>query len=428
MSDGTPTNTDCCPECGSNWAGSSWCPSCGFYPAIDNRNDQPLQQEEVVYEHWWEVVPGWLWSLIVGVCMIVVLSGCVRLMFASSTIRMWWTIAQMLGGLVGLGTVHFMAYLYSVSRSDQLGPLDMFLQPLRTWQPVFHNLPDTSNLLCWCAFSGTAILSGYFVVDGINYAAIVEQEAIARQRQRLEEEAQEETEGKRNGMQLVVATAVAEQAGGGSQQSDTMTGALGDFTGNTEQSGILNAASDPESGVEPALEQGRIGAEGFNFVNTGTEEVPESISRESLPRTHSGGANSGAGSSAGQSNRGTAQRHGPGRGPEAADDITQVECLILGYTTNATGEIRSLLLAAAPDRRFLRFVAKVPVDKVAPEVVQLLIRKFEEIPARRPMVRCPYGGRWLQPELFCVATYDSWTADGRLHNAEVVQMMNIHGP
>src|SRR5690606_11782096 len=94
-------------------------------------------------------------------------------------------------------------------------------------------------------------------------------------------------------------------------------------------------------------------------------------------------------------------------------EVTEVECLILGYTTNASGEIRSLLLAAAPDYRFLRFVGKLPVDRVAPQVLEELLQRFAQIPAPKPMVRCPYGGRWVQPELFCIATYEGWTADGR---------------
>lgn len=250
MNHGTTTTTDCCPECGSDvdWGLSSWCPSCGFYPAINFRNEQGSpDQDEAIDDHWWEVVPTWLWVLLAGICLIVAVSGCYLVLSVASEIRSGWSL--------------------------------------------------------------------------------------------------------------------------GATSDDTATG----------DHHPTNAPSAP---------------------GTVADSVPESIRRDSLPPT---------------------QPHRTEGSPEAH---REVECLILGYTTNTTGEIRSLLLAAAPDFRFLRFVCKLPVDQVAPDVLEELLQKSRQIPATKPMVRCPYGGRWVQPELFCIATYEGWSAEGRLNNAEVVRLID----
>lgn len=394
MSDGTTITTDCCPECGSdvNWDTSSWCPSCGYYPAINFRCEQSHEpaREEVVSDHWWEVVPSWLAALLAGVCLIVVVSGCVRVLFADSEIRTWWTIGQMAGGIATLCTVHFMAYLYSASRSDKFGPMDMILQPLATWQPVLRNLPESNNLVCWAAFGITAILTGYLVVDGIDYSELIKQQAAAQQ-QSKEDPAQR----CRRTICIALRTAstiarVQQAACGGTPLPDTLDAALAEMAGDSSHSQA-------------------------NGVGSIAESVPETIRRDSLPPTRP---------------QTGVSRTSPGDAnvslitPGDSQELPEVECLILGYTTNASGEIRSLLLAAAPDFKFLRFVAKVPVDRVDPHILDALLQKFEEIPARKPMVRCPYGGRWIQPELFCISIYEGWTAEGRLHNAKVVRLMN----
>jgi hypothetical protein len=404
MSDGTTITTDCCPECGTdvNWQSSSWCPSCGFYPAINFRCEQQTQfQEEVGYEHWWEVVPSWLWSLLAGVGLIVVVSGCVRVLFADSEVRTWWTIGQMAGGVVTLCTVHFMAYLYSTSRSDRLGPLDMFLQPLATWQPVLRNLPESSNLVCWGAFSVTATLTGYFVVDGINYSALIKQQATALQREQTQEEDPQQNCRSTISMALRTASTIAQvqqAACGGMPLPDTLGCALAGLTDDVSADGdqLGNALNE--------------------FASV-ADNVPKSIRRDSLPPTKSQQTRPGSRSQSDEKSSRTIT--------EATQaGMTEVECLVLGYTTNSTGEVRSLLLAAAPDFKFLRFVAKLPVNQVAPHLLDELMSQLEEIPAEKPMVRCPYGGRWVQPELFCIVSYEGWTADGRLHNAQVTRLMN----
>ena len=505
MSDESAKNTPACPQCGSeeSWDGLSWCPSCGYYPAANRQIDTgPRTVEEEIYEHWWQIVPIWLWTLLTGVVMIFVLSVAVRLMFDDSPIRTLWSYAQVLTGIVALGTVHMMAYFYSTSRSDRLGPLDMILQPLKTWRSVFEDLPEPSNLVCSLGFSIAAIVFGFFIVDGIDVVGIMQADATARQRARAEQEAKDAAEGKKktSAMGALIGTAKtiaqAQQAMNptvGGPPPANLEDALNSFAGSAPISGdgTIDSLTGGRGGGRPsagggigAAVQGIAGPGGIDvdsYVNqqrliaSGGLESSESTDTAEQTESHASDLASSAGrltqlndAASGHSllsrtaDKSTARilRYGPptntgtkdsldpqGPAPLAATSTSngattpefhfhhsdlgslvasgnEIECLILGYTTNATGEIRSILLAAAPNRKLLRFVAKVPVDQVAPNVLATLLAKFEEIPASSPMVRCPYGGRWVQPELFCVVSFEGWTADERLHNVQVTRLMN----
>lgn len=509
MSDESANNTPACPQCGSeeSWDGLSWCPSCGYYPAVNRQIDAgPAIAEEEIYEHWWQVVPIWLWTLLTGVAALFILSVAVRLMFAESPIRTVWTFAQVLIGIVGLGTVHMMAYFYSASRSDRLGPLDMVLQPLKTWRSVLEDLPGPSNLVCSLGYSIAAIVFGFFIIDGIDVVGIMQADATARQRARAEQEAKDAAEGKKktSAMGALIGTAStiarAQQAmnpTAGGPPPANLEDALNSFAGAAPITGdgTIESLTGISSGGTMGSSGGGIGAtlqgiagpDGID-VNTYMNQQ-QLIASGGLDTTETGARNGDSGAtSSDQGDResnslGTVELNDPASGQsvlnrpadrstsrnvrvEAATDFDragmvhrattspvstnpanthphsegftfatpdlnnlvpsgqEVECLILGYTTNATGEIRSLLLAAAPNRKLLRFVGKVPVDQIAPDVLASLVPKFSEIPASRPMVRCPYGGRWIQPELFCVATFDGWTADERLHNVQITRLMN----
>jgi len=507
MSDESANNTPACPQCGSeeSWDGLSWCPSCGYYPAANRQVDAgPAIPEEEIYEHWWQIVPIWLWTLLTGVAMIFVLSVAVRMMFADSPIRTLWTYAQVLIGIIVLGTVHMMAYFYSMSRSDRLGPLDMVLQPLKTWRSVFEDLPEPSNLVCSLGYSIAAIVFGFFIIDGIDVVAIMQADATARQRARAEQEAKDAAEGKKKtsamGALIGTASTIARAQQAMNPQADgpppanledalnsfagsapiTGDGTIDSLTGGAPSGGGMPSAG---GGIGTAL-QGFAGPDGIDvdtYLNQqqliasgglessaatsqaeGTDTRPSNLASTAGTQPDLNDAASGHSILSRPADKSTARnvRFGPpeSTGPTAIFDPkgtspvattstskgaansgfhfshsdldglvlsdNEVECLILGYTTNATGEIRSLLLAAAPNRKLLRFVAKVPVERVAPDVLATLLAKFQEIPASRPMVRCPYGGRWIQPEVFCVVKFESWTADERLHNVQVTRLMN----
>ena len=492
-----------CPECGStdDWGGASWCPNCGYYPAAKQQVVvPPSMDEEAEFENWWEVIPSWVCVTAAGIGALFVVSIAVRVMFPEGPIRFVWTAAQMGIGLIAMCTAHVMAYFYAVGRTDKLGPLDMFLQPLATWQPALRDLPGSSNLVCTLGCSIAALFFGFFIVDGIDYVAIMQADVEQRKQAKAEQDAKDAKEGKRKtsamGYLLKGATTVAAAqnamnptpAGPPPQSLEealsSFTGAApitGDGTMGSLASGGLGGLGaggfgDPVSGLtsdggidvnafmqqQQAIASGAGGwsSEGTSMndgllsgSNLGTQPDSSTSQAGSSPSgvrrpTHRNVAksndrnvrlpsSSGTGSEAERptSPVSTSSGSGGSHSPAQQNDVEsptvpsqEVECLVLGYTTSIGGEIRSLLLAAAPDRELLRFVAKVPVEDVDADVLNRMTTHFLKIPQRRSLVRCPYGGNWVKPEVFCIAAYDGWTGESRLSNPRVVRLIDVERP
>ncbi|MGE0377779.1 MAG: hypothetical protein AB7I48_10795 [Planctomycetaceae bacterium] len=399
---------DVCPQCGNDadWKSSSWCAACGYYPAIGRLVETPAaENEETVYENWWEAVPEWMWILAGGVIALFVTSVGVRVVFAESAVRVWWTVAQLVIGVVAFFAAHLLAYLHGASRSDRIGPLDAFMKPIATWQPVLRSLPEKVKLLWTGSWSLTAVLMAMFVIDGIDYQALAE----ARKEK-------DDSKKKTNPMAFVIKSAQ---------------------TVATAQNGLPNSGGDAES-LEDALSE-FTGADG---TEDGYAEMPqESGSAESLAGAQSGeGADAdGVGTTAepGSEADGTDSASGaasnevgasdqkklPG-GPTSIPDRENlkesIQCMVIGYTTNRTGEPRSLLLAA-PIRDRLRFVAKVPLERIEQRALAGIPEQLPSLHQGRPVTASPFGGRWLKPELFCDVRYSGWTTNGRLSDAYVTQ-------
>lgn len=411
MPDVASATGDVCPQCGAaaNWKSSSWCASCGYYPAIGRLVETPtLECEETVYENWWEAVPTWLWVLVGGVAVIFVTSVGVRVAFADSPVRMWWTVAQLFLGVVAFFFAHLLAYLHGASRSDRVGPLDAIMKPIATWQPVLRSLPEKVRLLWTGSWGLTAVLLAFFVIDGIDYQALAE----ARH-------AEEQPKQRANPMAFVIKSAQTVAAAqnalpGAGGDADSMEEALTDFTGAT---GLEDTNAD-------ALGEGDL-AEVLR-----DSQFVEELSLEGGPGE--GKSADGTESDADEEGASVAAT-GPDRGalrdPQtnglSAEELESlndsIECVVIGYTTNSAGEPRSLLLAALIHNR-LRFVAKVGLNRVNPETLAGIPEQLPTLVQRRPVAASPFGGRWLRPELFCQVRHAGWTSNGRLGDPYIMQI------
>ena len=490
-----------CPECGStdDWGGASWCPNCGYYPAAKQQVVvPPTMDEEAEIENWWELIPAWVCVTAAGIGALFIVSVAVRVMFPEGPIRFIWTAAQMGIGLIAMCTAHVMAYFYAVGRTDKLGPLDMFLQPLATWQPALRDLPGSSNLVCTLGCSIAALIFGFFIVDGIDYVAIMQADVEQRKQAQAEQAAKDAKEGKRKtsamGYLLKGATTVAQAqqamnptpvgpppqsleealssftgaapitgdgtmgslASGGlgglgaggfgdpvtgltsdggidvnafMQQQQAIASGVGGWTGNggSMSNGLMSGAGTSTPAGSAAAADGtsttgirRPSPRGVAKPNGRNVRLPAGSGSSSEPRTSPVSTHTGS--------SGSSPLSTPTGGAESHASAVEIECLVLGYTTSISGEIRSLLLAAAPDRELLRFVAKVPVEDVEADVLDRMAVHFRSIPQRRSIVRCPYGGNWVKPEVFCIATYDGWTGNRRLNNPQVVRLVEADQP
>jgi hypothetical protein len=127
----------------------------------------------------------------------------------------------------------------------------------------------------------------------------------------------------------------------------------------------------------------------------------------------------GAGDAAGEGKEGE-----PGDDADSADDEPAGQrCLIIGYTANASGEVRSLLVAVPLKDGRLRFAAKLPLDALTNRDLAELRKVLVKIRTKNPATPCPYGGVWVRPVLQCRVEHDGWTSDGRLRSPSVEELV-----
>jgi hypothetical protein len=360
----------------------------------------------------------------------------VRLAFAGSPVRFWWTLGQMAVGLIAFCVAHLMAYMYGAAQSDRVGPLDAFIKPIGTWQPVLFSLPNTSKIVCTGTWSLAAIVLAFFLIDGINFDALAESH---------KQEAAQNPKRRTNPMSYVIKSAqmMAKAQGHATDpqsQPQSLEEALGAFTGEAGVAGgeLGLLAESTGDGFHDAT--GRSGGNGGD-MNAYIEQQQRLLLGETS-FTGTGGPSFCPGGSCPPNGKGPvpfppdAESPGSDRmrlnplDPSRNDSIVRsesIECVVFGYTTNIQGEPRSLLLAA-PEGRHLRFVAKVSFDDVAPEVAPQMTQRFVSLHQRWPVVRSPYGGRWLKPELFCQVEFSGWTLNGRLSDPYVTRLAVVKTP
>ena len=90
-----------------------------------------------------------------------------------------------------------------------------------------------------------------------------------------------------------------------------------------------------------------------------------------------------------------------------------IPCLIVGYQPNATGGIKSLILAADVDGT-LRFVGQVG-SGIDDATHHKLLDTLGKMATPKPLLSCRVPrARWVRPESFCRVSFAEWTNDGKL--------------
>ncbi len=406
MSEPMSPESNVCPQCGSDadWTISTWCEACGYYPAAGQFVGTPADaleaEEEEVYENWWEAVPSWLWVLIGGTVGIFVISVAVRIFFEESPVRVWWTAVQLGGGVVAFAVSHLLAYLYAAPNSDRIGPLDAFMKPIATWQPVLQSLPKKVRLLWSVTWGLTAALTAFFLIDGIDYQAIVDNYAQA---------ATEKKQTKANTIAAIVQTA---------KSAAKVEDRLPEHESSIEASKTLGESITEFTGAEAGEEDFAAMNHGEESSGDGNEENGPLAEGEAGPEDE--GPQEGEGE-ADDDNGPSAESLGTGI---LSDEVLRlresIECVVFGFTTNDEGVPRSLLLAA-PIQGRLTFVAKVPLSRVLPAAYVGIEERFSLLLQSWPVVTSPYGAHWLKPKLFCHVRFSHWTGAGRLNEPFVTE-------
>jgi hypothetical protein len=160
-------------------SGWNWCSRCGYREEGEEEIAPLLTREQIrasksrasASELWVAVreLPSWGWFLIIGVCLIAVVSAIADYNLPEkSRVRAVWSTIQVLGGL-GLFLTTGMAVSTRLRAMHlELSLLDLLL-PDRLWVQAFKNLPATRWHICTAAWTIMAFVCGIFWVGGLTY-------------------------------------------------------------------------------------------------------------------------------------------------------------------------------------------------------------------------------------------------------------------
>ncbi|QDT30748.1 hypothetical protein Enr10x_61160 [Gimesia panareensis] len=213
-----------CSECGTHepWGLSSWCPKCGYYPALGKCVGQPEPQadeeEKPQPQTIWELIPEWGWILGLGVIGSIGLSIAGRFLTQNPAELCLWTLTQATAGFLMLVIGQFIAYLYAVSKSVEFGILSIILNPFKIWRPTIARFPEGAWKLDMTVWGLTLTVGAFAIVGGFEFNSLFDDWGV------------------RKTANVNLVSSIVDQAkqheGDGAED---LEGALNDFAGGTEE-------------------------------------------------------------------------------------------------------------------------------------------------------------------------------------------------
>lgn len=161
-----------CPQCGdlTPWGGSSWCPTCGFYPKAGTSVSadvlKPAWEEEKLEAG---EIPAWVWTLGAGIAVILAGGLYARFYVPADGPQTIVSLAALGAGFLLYATAYLQAFLAGGSGSDRLTLMDFFLGPVAVWKAAAVKLPGTRWVLCRGAWGVAFAFCGLVVVGGLGW-------------------------------------------------------------------------------------------------------------------------------------------------------------------------------------------------------------------------------------------------------------------
>lgn len=215
-----------CSECGTHepWGLSSWCPKCGYYPALGKCVGQPDlpagAEEKPQPQTIWELIPEWAWVLGLGVIGSIGLSIAGRFLTQNPAELCLWTLTQASAGALMFLIGQFIAYLYAVSKSAEFGILSIVLNPFKIWRPTISRFPEGAWKLDIAVWGLTLTVGAFAIVGGFEFDSLFDDWGV------------------RKTANVNLVSSIVDQAkeheGDG---ADNLEDALNDFAGGTEEEG-----------------------------------------------------------------------------------------------------------------------------------------------------------------------------------------------
>lgn len=392
--DASSTAKTGCPSCGfeGSWGMGSWCPQCGYFPRL-GRNGEAVPNEldkgDELPPAPWELVSGWVWILIGGMLAIVVQSLLLPVVLRDPFQRGSAALTQVFVGILLGVTSQVRAYILGSKTSENFAFYSILTSPIGIWRGAVKLLPGSKKVFFMAAWGWTAALSGSLLV-GVHWPIYLKafqdhvkqvREAEAAAKAQTQQEKKEDEEEKKE------------------KEAAEMT--FGEFVGEIGKT------------LTPAEEKPRMkfrgGKDGDGDVESAINELLSDVPADMKEDEEADEALKGA--AGGQTDE------------EKAPELLGQRCVIIGYTANASGEVRSLLVATPLRDGRLRFAAKLSLESLTNRDLLELRKVLLKLRTRSAACACPFGGTWTRPVLQCRVLNDGWTSDGRLRNARVDELI-----
>ena len=352
-----------CPNCGTqeSWGGASWCPQCGYYPALGTVAVTDVAKPQVAEEDegpktLLESIPRWGWVLGAGILATFAISLTARLLTTDgSSLRTYCTIGQCIVGVLLVGIAHAWAYFQAIMRTDKIAVFDFIFKPGAIWAVTFDQVPKSAPRVWMGAWGVSIIVFALAITGGINYGAIFEVDKKKKKPPSLIKQ---------------ITKSASQMEGNG---SDSLEEAVEDFAGKNE--------------VKP----GKGGGSGNGGGDDDDEDEEEA---EPLPIPK-----------------------------PKEEDRFKLECVIMGYALPPDKSTFSELYLAATIDGKMRFVGTL-TDGIPDGTRHELEGRLKKLRREKPFVRCRLEGKWLQPVLRCKVSFRDWNAMNLMNDARFEYMVN----
>ena len=366
-----------CPRCHTTtpWGESSWCPDCGYYPAVDAnaQNGQSwadslpdLPQESPEDDRaGLAAIPAWLWIMLGGIVGITAFSVVVRTSLPDDVdTRGAIALTQLIVGALSMLAAHLIAGFVAMKSDRRINFNDIMLSWFNVWQPTISNLPDTSKRIWAMVWGMVAVLTSTTIIGGIDYGAPFR--------------THEAPDIKPMNVIGTVAGAAAAQAKAQGDQDASLGQALGDLKSQVDQAQLAN--NGPPKSMKDALNE------------LGDMEDQMKAMEDALDD---------AAAIAG----------------EEDGVMKTINCFVYGVTTDRRN-IPETFLFAANTRGQDQHVAEIKTTDLPRDTFRTLAVRLYKAVRKSPVIPSQRKAVWVNPVVSCRLKFRSFTEDGELVNAE----------
>ncbi len=426
-----------CTKCGSEkpWGKSNWCPDCGFYPKAGFAGTGVAEvEDDKPPPRLIDILPEWAIPMAVGAGTLLVTSIICRFVFYDALTRSFLAIAQFLCSGLAAFAAHCRSSYIAVNAGRSMMA---FVNPTETW--MLMSQMKKKNLI---------------VVAGVGLVGLATSFLIGPDPELIVKQIQKENKGKKMtisslmaslgsvtkkafgkdfaGKQFAMQTvgklvSATGKAGGGADPAgfeDALGGLAGKadlFTGGSATQAITDANAAPADAASSEEESddeedSEAGSEQSGSTAAAPQTTPAKTTKN---KSSKGGGASNPAAATGRVYSGLA---GGAKGKSAEDKLSSLsdketlDCWVYGYTANAEGEVRSLLLATKSKSGAFKFYQKLALDSLADEELQKLNDDLKPFRTRSSAIKSPYVGKWVKPVVGCRVAHDGMNTEERPTN------------